>query len=63
MSLGKTGVPVGSRKLPRHRWVQLTDLGVVRLAKLTRLRRLDISGAKITPAGLSALKKLPELKN
>jgi hypothetical protein len=29
---------------------------------LTKLRRLDISGAKITPEGLKALEKLPNLE-
>jgi len=62
VSLGKTGVPVGAGNCRVTGGIQLTDLGVAKLAKLTRLRRLDISGAKITPAGLSALKKLPELQ-
>jgi hypothetical protein len=62
VSLGKTGVPVGAGNCRVTGGIQLTDLGVAKLAKLTRLRRLDISGAKISPAGLSALKKLPQLE-
>ena len=62
VSLGKTGVPVGAGNCRVTGGIQLTDLGVAKLAKLTRLRRLDISGAKITPAGLSALKKLPQAR-
>jgi internalin A len=62
VSLGKTGVPVGAGNCRVTGGIQLTDLGVAKLAKLTRLRQLDISGAKITPAGLSALTKLPDLE-
>lgn len=37
------------------------DLGVDRLARLTRLRRLDLRGSKVTQDGLAALaRKLPE---
>ena len=35
---------------------------MAKLVKLTKLRRLDISGAKITPAGLKILKSLPQLE-
>jgi internalin A len=59
VSLGKTGVAVGAGNCHVTGGIQLTDLGVAKLAKLTKLRRLDISGAKITPAGLKALKNLP----
>ena len=62
VSLGKTGVPIGAGNCRVTGGIQLTDLGVAKLGKLTRLRQLDISGAKITPAGLSALKTLPELE-
>ena len=59
VSLGRTGVAVGPGNCHVTGGIQLTDLGVAKLAKLTKLRRLDISGAKITPAGLKALKNLP----
>jgi internalin A len=60
VSISKTGVAVGAAGNCRMTGgIQLTDLGVAKLAKLTKLRRLDISGAKITPAGLKALKDLP----
>src|SRR5580700_6920863 len=59
VSLGRTGVAVGAGNCRVTGGIQLTDLGVAKLAKLTKLRRLDISGAKITPSGLKALKNLP----
>lgn len=62
VSLGKTGVAVGAGNCHVTGGIQLTDLGVAKLAKLTKLRRLDISGAKITPAGLKILKSLPQLE-
>ena len=62
VSLGKTGVPVGAGNCHVTGGIQLTDLGVAKLAKLTKLRRLDISGARITPAGLKVLKSLPQLE-
>lgn len=62
VSLGRTGVAVGAGNCHVTGGIQLTDLGVAKLAKLTKLRRLDISGAKITPAGLKVLKSLPQLE-
>ena len=62
VSLGKTGVAVGAGNCHVTGGIQLTDLGVAKLAKLTKLRRLDISGARITPAGLKVLKSLPQLE-
>jgi internalin A len=60
VSISKTGVAVGAAGNCRLTGgIQISDLGVAKLAKLTKLRRLDISGAKITPAGLKALKNLP----
>ena len=59
VSLGRTGVAVGAGNCHVTGGIQLTDFGVAKLAKLTKLRRLDISGAKITPAGLRVLKNLP----
>ena len=63
VSLGRTGVAVGAGNCHVTGGIQLTDLGVAKLAKLTKLRRLDISGSKITPAGLKALKNLPQLEH
>jgi internalin A len=62
VSLGRTGEPMGERNCRVTGGIQLTDLGVAKLAKLTKLRRLDISGAKITPAALKVLKSLPQLE-
>jgi Leucine-rich repeat (LRR) protein len=59
VSLGKTGVAVGAGNCHVTGGIQLTDLGVAKLAKLTKLRRLDISGARMTPTGLKALTSLP----
>jgi internalin A len=62
VSLGRTGVAVGAGNCRVTGGIQLTDLGLAKLAKLTKLKRLDVSGAKITPAGLSVLKNLPQLQ-
>ena len=62
VSLGRTGMPVGAGNCRVTGGIQLTDLGVAKLSKLTRLRRLDISGAKVTPAGLKALAGLTGLE-
>jgi internalin A len=62
VSLSKTGVPVGAGNCHLTGGIQLTDLGVAKLARLSRLRTLDISGARVTPAGLKALEKLPQLE-
>src|SRR5262249_15818664 len=39
-----------------------TDLGLAKLSKLKNLRRLDLSGAKLTPAGIEVLKSFPQLE-
>ena len=39
--------------------LQITDLGVAKLAKLKNLKRLNISGARLTPEGLQVLQSLP----
>lgn len=62
VSLGRTGVAVGVGNCRVTGGIQLTDLGVTKLGRLTKLRRLDISGAKITLAALRALKNLPQLE-
>lgn len=41
---------------------RITDFGLSKLAKLTKLRALDLSGAAITSAGLKTLSQLPELR-
>jgi Leucine-rich repeat (LRR) protein len=42
--------------------IRVTDLGVAKLANLKRLRRLDLSGSAVTPAGLKSLRALPRLE-
>ena len=42
--------------------IKVTDLGLSTLTKLKKLRRLDISGANLTPAGLKALQSFPQLE-
>jgi hypothetical protein len=39
--------------------LQMSDLGVAKLARLKNLKRLDISGARLTPEGLRAIQSLP----
>jgi hypothetical protein len=39
--------------------LQISDLGVAKLAKLKNLKRLNISGAKLTPEGVRMLQSLP----
>jgi Leucine-rich repeat (LRR) protein len=59
VSLGRTGVPVGAGNCRVAGGIRITDLGLGRLAHLKKLRRLDVSGAKITPAGIKLLQALP----
>jgi len=59
VSLGRTGVPVGPGNCRVSGGIKITDLGLAKLARLKNLRRLDVSGAKITPAGLKVLQGLP----
>src|SRR4029077_2051180 len=56
---GRTGVPVGPGNCRVAGGIKVTDLGLAKLARLKNLRRLDVSGAKITPAGLKVLQGLP----
>lgn len=42
---------------------ELTDAGVRRLARLTQLRHLNLSGCGITDAGLAVLRRLPALES
>jgi internalin A len=62
VSLGRTGVPVGGGNCRVTGGIQITDLGLAKLARLNKLRRLDVSGARITPAGLKVLEGLPQLE-
>ena len=39
--------------------LQFTDLGLAKLGKLTKLRRLNMSGARLTSSGLKVLAGLP----
>ena len=39
--------------------LQISDLGVAKLAKLKNLKRLNISGARLSPEGLQVLQSLP----
>jgi Leucine-rich repeat (LRR) protein len=41
---------------------RITDMGVAKLAKLKKLRRLDLSGSAITPMGVKTLAALPQLE-
>jgi internalin A len=59
VSLGRTGVPVGPGNCKVAGGIRVTDLGLAKLARLKNLRRLDVSGARVTPAGLKVLQGLP----
>jgi internalin A len=39
--------------------LQLSDVGIAKLAKLKNLKQLNISGARLTPEGLQVLQSLP----
>jgi internalin A len=63
LSLAKSGVPTGGGNNCRLAGgIKITDLGLAKLAKLKKLRVLDVSGAQITPAGLKVLQGLPRLE-
>lgn len=62
VSLGHTGKPAGSGNCRVTGGIQISDLGVAKLAKLKKLRRLDISGSRVTSKGLESLKSLPQLE-
>jgi internalin A len=62
IGLGRNGKPTGPGNCRLTGGVQITDLGVAKLAKLKKLRRLDLSGAKVTSAGLKALQNFPQLE-
>jgi hypothetical protein len=62
VSLGRTGVPVGAGNCRVAGGIKISDLALGKVARLKNLRRLDVSGAKITPGGLKALQQLPRLE-
>jgi internalin A len=64
VSLGKGGKPAapGGGNCTVTGGIQVTDLGLSKLAKLKKLRRLDVSGAKLTPEGIKVLEGLPQLE-
>ncbi len=39
--------------------LQISDLGVAKLARLKNLKRLDVSGARLSPEGVQVLQSLP----
>jgi hypothetical protein len=61
ISLGKGGKPAaqGGGNCRLTGGLQITDLGLGKLSKLKNLKRLNVSGAKLTPAGLKVLAALP----
>jgi internalin A len=61
LNLGRGGKPAapGGGNCKVTGGLQVTDLGLAKLGKLTKLRRLNVSGARLTPAGLKVLASLP----
>ena len=61
ISLGRGGKPAapGGGNCRLTGGLQITDLGAMKLAKLKNLKRLNLSGAKLTPASLKVLAGLP----
>jgi Leucine-rich repeat (LRR) protein len=64
ISLGMRGEPAapGGGNCRVTGGIQVSDLGLAKLSKLKKLRRLDVSGAQLTPAGLKVLQSLPQLE-
>lgn len=63
IGLARDGMPKGGGNNCRATGgVQITSLGAAKLASLKNLRRLDLSGARLSPAGLESLKQLPKLE-
>ncbi len=64
ISLGMGGKPAapGGGNCSVTGGIQLSDLGLAKLASLKNLRRLDVSGARLTPAGIEVLRGLPRLE-
>jgi internalin A len=61
LNLGRAGKPAapGGGNCKVTGGIQVTDLGLAKLGKLTKLRRLNLSGARLTPAGLKVLARMP----
>ena len=61
LNLGRGGKPAapGGGNCRVTGGLQITDLGLAKLGKLTRLRRLNVSGARLTSNGLKVLAALP----
>lgn len=61
MGLGRGGKPAatGGGNCRLTGGLQISDLGVAKLGKLKKLKQLNISGARLTPAGLKVLVGLP----
>jgi internalin A len=61
IGLGRGGKPAapGGGNCRLTGGLQITDLGATKLAKLKNLKRLNLSGAKLTPASLKVLAGLP----
>ena len=68
-SLGGGGKPAGSNQSAANGGncklaggIKVSDLGLSKIAKIKKLRRLDFSGAQLTPAGIRVLRGLPQLE-
>jgi Leucine-rich repeat (LRR) protein len=61
MELGMGGQPAapGGGNCRLTGGLQISDLGVAKLAKLKNLKRLDLSGARLSPEGVQMLQSLP----
>jgi internalin A len=61
LDLGRGGKPAapGGGNCKVTGGIQVTDLGLAKLGRLTKLRRLNLSGARLTPAGLKVLAGMP----
>jgi len=62
VGLGRTGKPSGERNCRSAGGIKITDLGLAKLARLKKLKFLDLSGAQLTPGGLKVLESLPQLE-
>lgn len=64
ISLGMGGEPAapGGGNCRVAGGIQVSDLGLAKLSRLKKLRRLDVSGAQLTAAGLKVLQGLPQLE-
>jgi Leucine-rich repeat (LRR) protein len=64
ISLGMGGEPAapGGGNCRVAGGIQVSDLGLAKLAKLKKLKRLDVSGAQLTPGGIKVLQGLPQLE-